>query len=122
MVRLDARSIGQLAILLRMHYSVVLMAKTEVYSWRVESDTKAALEREARKSSRSMGALLHEIVHKWLADGHSDANFVAQQKRLQAALDKCIGIAPSGNPKRSQQVRETVRAAIAERHARTRPH
>jgi len=59
--------------------------KSEVYSWRVSTDTKMALEAEARNAGTSLSALLDRIAKDWLLakknsrvdDGEEQARFLA---------------------------------------------
>jgi hypothetical protein len=92
-----------------------------VYSWRLTSETKAELERAARRANRSMGGLLDSIVRGWLDAMRSDGTDAADQKRLHHAASECIGVLRGGNPLRAEQARGTIRARLASRHARHRP-
>jgi hypothetical protein len=47
------------------------MSKTEVYSWRVDSDLKQRLEAEARAEKTSVGTLLDRIVNDWFGRGRT---------------------------------------------------
>jgi hypothetical protein len=40
--------------------------KTEVYSWRVSTNVKAGLEREARRRKTSVSAILDMAAQEWL--------------------------------------------------------
>jgi hypothetical protein len=91
--------------------------KTEVYSWRLSADRKAALEEEARREGTSLSALLDRVTADWLThrrNGHpnDDAEQAAIRKRAMAA----IGSIRSGDPTRSSRTSELVREIIAEKH------
>jgi hypothetical protein len=95
------------------------MAKTEVYSWRVARHRKIALEDEARRSGKSLGALLEDITGQWLlaraerSEGEAD-----RQARLRAAVARVIGTITGGNPRRAERARGLVRQRLARRRAR----
>lgn len=91
--------------------------KTEVYSWRLSADRKAALEEEARREGTSLSALLDRVTADWLAhrrNGHSndDAEQAALRKRVMAT----VGTIRSGDPTRSQRTSELVREIIYKKH------
>ncbi len=95
------------------------MAKTEVYSWRVDPQIKMALEAEARRQRRSVADVLDMIAKEWLASRKADDwQDDAEQARLHAAAAKWIGSISGGDPHRSQKVRETVRKRLRERYGR----
>jgi hypothetical protein len=91
--------------------------KTEVYSWRLAPDRKAALEEEARREGTSLSTLLDRVTAAWLAErrnGHSndDAEQAAIRKRAMAA----IGSIRSGDPTLASKAREIVRERILRKH------
>jgi hypothetical protein len=91
--------------------------KTEVYSWRLSADRKAALEDEARRDGVSLSALLDRIAADWLAqrrNGHpsDDAEQAAIRKRAMAAIGSIRG----GDPTRAERSSELVREIIARKH------
>jgi hypothetical protein len=93
--------------------------KTEVYSWRLSAERKAALEEEARREGISLSSLLDSVTANWLADrrnGHADdeAEQAAIRKRAMAA----IGSVRSGDPTRSARTSELVREIVARKHAK----
>jgi hypothetical protein len=93
--------------------------KSEVYSWRVSATLKASLESEARRQNLSLAELLEQVTRDWLErrkeQNNSDA---AEQDRLRAEAQKWIGNICGSNPRRSESVRELVRARLATKHAR----
>ena len=70
------------------------MAKTEVYSWRVDPALKRELETIARAEKTSVGALVDRACRSWLenSDVHALARETSQQRRRQA-LAEIIGSA-----------------------------
>ena len=93
--------------------------KSEVYSWRVSTDTKMALEREARKAGISVSALLDRISQEWLlAKRAADRDSTEEQARLHAAAAKVIGTISSGESGRSENVRSIVRNRLRKRYDR----
>ena len=95
------------------------MNKTEVYSWRVARHRKIALEDEARRTGKSLGALLDDITAQWLLTraehGGSEAS---RQARLRAAVAHVIGTIAGGKPRRAEQARALVRQRLTRRRAR----
>lgn len=95
--------------------------KTEVYTWRVSSTTKANLEEAARNANRSVAQLLDEIVAEHLSstEGTSESE-VETQRRLHARANRFAGCIASGGGRRSERVRELVRARLKRRRASAR--
>lgn len=95
------------------------MKKTGVYSWRVSVETRAALEREARREGASVAALLDRIAHEWLGKRRrAGGRAAAEQERLHAAAARAFGMIRGGDPRRAEEARETIRARLRRRHAR----
>ena len=95
------------------------MAKSEVYSWRVAPETKAALEHAARRERSSIGRVLERVVHEWLgARGQSGDSEETEQARLHAAAARNFGTIRGGNPHRSEQARVLIRQRLVHRGAR----
>ena len=91
--------------------------KTEVYSWRVSSDLKIGLEREARRRKLSLSAVLDLAAQDWLgriADNQGDQ----EQRRLQLAATDCFAAFESGDSTRSETVRTAVRRRLQRKRAR----
>jgi len=97
------------------------MAKSEVYSWRLSTALKSALERRARQEGRSVSGLLDRVVQDWLRNGKSDADDEAEQARLHREAAKYIGTISGGNPRRAETARETIRERLRQAHERRRP-
>ena len=91
--------------------------KTEVYSWRLSSDLKATLAREAHRRGESVSAILDQAATAWLqtASGEPDDQ---QQAALHQAASKCVGVFASGKSNGSTTVRQTVRDRLARKHGR----
>lgn len=91
--------------------------KTEVYSWRLSADRKAALEEEARREGTTISALLERVTADWLAhrrNGHStDA---AEQAALRKRVMKTVGTIRSGDPTLASRAREVIRERILRKH------
>jgi hypothetical protein len=95
------------------------MAKSEVYSWRVARHRKIALEDQARRSGKSLGALLDDITAEWLLTRADLAESEAdRQARLREAVSKTIGTIAGGKPRRAEQARALVRQRLTRRRAR----
>ena len=95
------------------------MAKTEVYSWRVDPRIKMALEAEARAQGTTLAEVLDRIAKQWLeARKQRNGDDEAEQARLHAAAAKCFGTLSMGDPHGSEKVRETVRKRLEERYGR----
>jgi hypothetical protein len=93
--------------------------KSEVYSWRLSSTLKTALEEAARQERAPISTLLDRIVSDWLTAHRLERNpEEAEQQRLYAAAASTFGTICGSNPNRSEQVRALVRARLAKRHAR----
>jgi hypothetical protein len=95
-------------------------AKTEVYSWRMSTTTKARLEELARRQQRTVAQLLDEIVADGL-DASADAGGTDddRQRELHRRAARFAGaIAGDGSP-RSENVAALARARL-ERRRRAR--
>ena len=96
------------------------MAKAEVYSWRVDADTKAELQRAAKRSNQPLGRLLDRIVREWL-DARSNGDDAAEQKRLHQAASKYIGVLHGGPQYSAETARRIIRERLARKYGRPRP-
>ena len=94
------------------------MKKSEVYSWRLAPELKAALEQEARRERASVGGLLERIAVGWLSGRRSGTNDDEEQARLRAGAVKTFGKIAGGDPHRSTTVRAAVRRRLAARRGR----
>lgn len=93
--------------------------KSEVYTWRVSSETKAHLEEAARSTNRSVAQLLDEIVAEHLSSANGESE-IDQQRRLHSRAARLLGSIVGGVPRRSERTRELVRARLKRRRARAR--
>jgi predicted transcriptional regulator len=93
--------------------------KTEVYSWRLSPDLKAALEREARIRKAPISTILEMAVRQWLqqCSGHPEDD-EAVQRALHAAVAPYLGVLEGDDPRRSEKVSEIVRERIRRQHGR----
>jgi hypothetical protein len=93
-----------------------VVSKSEVYSWRVSPETKAALEDEARRRGVSLAELMETITQAWLESSSSrDPDDEAEQARLHAAARRVLGTIHGGDPHRSERVRATVQQRVRAR-------
>ena len=93
--------------------------KTEVYSWRLSADRKAALEEEARRERTSLSALLDRVTADWLAqrrNGHPDDD--AEQAEIRKRVMATVGTIRGGDPTRSERTSELVREIIHKKHVK----
>jgi hypothetical protein len=94
------------------------MAKTEVYSWRVDPRIKMALESEARSQGTTLAEVLDRMAKQWIERRkRQNGDDEAQQVRLHAAAAKYAGAISGGDPYASEKVREVVRKRVRERNA-----
>lgn len=91
--------------------------KTDVYSWRVTSAKKTALENRARREGASLAQLLDRITHEWL-EARNDETDPDEQRQLHAAVRKTLGVIAGKNPQRAEQSRAAIRRMLADRHGR----
>jgi hypothetical protein len=96
------------------HYTVVM--KSEVYSWRVSSATKDALEAEARREGISIAALLDRITKEWVDSRQGRSAAGNDQARLHSAVLRTIRTIAGKNPGRSEEARMLVRQRLQRRH------
>jgi hypothetical protein len=93
------------------------MAKSAVYSWRVDPELLGRLEAAARREGRSVAALLEEMALARVERDPSSED-EAEQTALQARVSASIGVLRGGDPDRAVSARQRVRARIASRRAR----
>jgi hypothetical protein len=91
--------------------------KTEIYTWRLSSETKAGLEEVARNTNRSVAQLLDEIVAEHLtAARHAGDSEIGTQRRLHAGAARLLGSLAGGPGRRSERTRQLVRARLKRRY------
>jgi hypothetical protein len=94
------------------------MAKTAVYSWRVSSATKSALENEAREQGETVAALLDRIVNEWrLLRQASTVTDRQREGRLRERALRSCGTIAGGNPYRAGRARMELRRRFRSRRA-----
>jgi nucleotidyltransferase/DNA polymerase involved in DNA repair len=94
------------------------MARSEVYSWRVAAELKAALEDAAREEKTSVGELLGRMARQWLRDRASGAGeSESVQQRIRASSERFVGSLAGGNPRRAESARREIRERLAKRRA-----
>lgn len=92
--------------------------KTEVYSWRVSTDLKTGLEREAHRRKQSLAAVLDLAARDWLSSNAADKGGDEEQRRLHNTASKYFGAFAGENSDRSANVRELVRQRLQRRRDR----
>lgn len=91
------------------------MRRSEVYSWRVATEVKAALEEEARRDGEIVGTLLERIALEWLGARRRETDADDAQARLHALAPETFGTIAGGDPDRSATVRTAIRRRLATR-------
>ena len=89
--------------------------KTEVYSWRVSTDLKTGLEREANRRKTSLAAVLDAAARELLNRSGIDDEGGEEQARLQEAARKCFGAFAGNDAGRSVNARQEVRRRLLRR-------
>jgi hypothetical protein len=92
--------------------------KTEVYSWRVSSELKQELEREARLRKASVASILDTAAREWLRKSRASITDDEEQKRLHAAIAPLIGSISRDIPYSPEILRETIRRRVNKRYGR----
>ena len=92
--------------------------KTEVYTWRVSSELKSDLEREARSRKTSLSAVLSLAVRDWLKKSVADVEDDERQRSLHAAAADSLGTLAGNNSRRAESARHAVKERLRRRHAR----
>ena len=92
--------------------------KTEVYSWRVSTDLKTALEREARRLKVSLAAVLDRAASEWLNSNGPQTGSDEAQQRLHREASKYLGAFAGGDQRRSEHARREIRGRLRQRHER----
>jgi hypothetical protein len=91
--------------------------KTEVYSWRVATELKTGLEREARRRKTSVSAVLDQAAREWLRKS-SAKDEDREQSNLHKTAAKCFGAIASGDPHRSENARKAVQDHLRKQYDR----
>jgi hypothetical protein len=90
--------------------------KSEVYSWRVSTELKTGLEREAHRRKMSVSAVLDLAARDWLKKGGAETEGAEEQLRIRMAASQCFGALAGGNAHRSENVRQSVRQRLRRRN------
>ena len=93
------------------------MPNNEIYSWRLDTALKEALERAARADNTSVANLLRTIVTDWLASNPAPGEDAESQLRMRNQVLHCAGTIHGGDPNRAEQASSRVRAALEARRA-----
>jgi hypothetical protein len=91
---------------------------SEVYSWRVSTELKSDLEREAALRKTSVSAVLTLAVREWLKKSAMSVEEDAQQQALHEAASKCLGAIAGRDPQRAENASRIVRERLRRRRAR----
>lgn len=95
------------------------MPKSEVYSWRLSPELRAALDLEAKRQGVSLATLLDRMADEWLrARRASSGTDVADQARRHAAAASAVGTIAGGDPRRAERARLAVRERLVRQHDR----
>ena len=94
------------------------MNKDEVYSWRLSSDLKYALEDAAKTQRTSIATLLDRVMTGWLRENVPSNGDAEIQRELHTAGMTCAGAIRGGDPHRGEQARDRVRRALQHKRAR----
>lgn len=94
------------------------MAKTEVYSWRLDRNVKMGLEEQARRKGMTLAEFLDRTALHLIEEGRRKHDDDAEQERLHAGAAKCFGTLSGGGPNDSENVRALVRKNLKEKYGR----
>ena len=92
--------------------------KTHVYSWRLSSELKSDLERQARLRKVPISTILDMAVREWLKKSALAVSGDEEQRRLHAAAEKYIGALQGPTKYGAATVRETIRKKLRKRYGR----
>jgi ribbon-helix-helix CopG family protein len=94
------------------------MNKTDVYSWRVSSELKGALQAAARREGASVSELLERLVGEFLSERRARRGVTDEEQReLHAAVSRSIGSIHGGDSSRSERAGLAVRDRLKRRRA-----
>jgi len=94
-----------------------MAGKSQVYSWRLSLDLKRSLEAEARRRNLGLAELLEGVTRGWLA---REATHDGAETTLAGARRWFGAISSGEGSRRSERVRELVRARLKAKHGRVR--
>jgi len=79
------------------------MPKAPIRSWRIDPKLKRVLEAEARRERITLVELLDRMLRQELREHRLRlANDEGEQKRIRAAVAKCVGSISDGDPRLSE--------------------
>ena len=98
------------------------MSKSEVYSWRVDSNLKTALEDIARTEGTSVSRLLDKIVEAWL--DRKQAESMEEQELQNSVREEAMqyvgSVSLDGDSHTADRVRVRMRSRLKSKRAATR--
>ncbi len=95
--------------------------KTEVYSWRLSTERKIALEAEARREGKSVSQLLDEMSSEWLQERRATRNDEeVEQEAIRRRALALAGTIRGGDPTRSERASELAKESIRQKHEKER--
>ncbi len=89
-----------------------------MYSWRLSTDLKSDLERQARLRKTSLSAVLELAARDWLKKSSDSTEGDEEQRRLHEAAANCLGAFDGRNSRRAENARQAIRARLRKRHGR----
>jgi len=92
--------------------------RTHVYSWRLSSELKSDLERQARLRKVPISTILDMAVREWLKKSATEVSGDEEQRKLHAAAEKYIGALQGPAKYGATTVRETIRKRLRQRYGR----
>jgi hypothetical protein len=90
--------------------------KAELFSLRLSSELKLALEREARVRNVSISSVLDMAAREWLKNKSPHGADAEAQRTLHEAVENYIGAFSGHESRRSERVREIVRKRLRRRN------
>lgn len=89
------------------------MAKTEVYSWRVDPALKRELEAAARADETTVAAVIEKACRAWLRRAEATSQDEKEQRRLRKLV---AAVAGTVDGPCSSATNENIRRAFAAKH------
>ncbi len=94
------------------------MGKNEVYSWRITSARKTALDSEARREGTTVAGLLDRLTQEWIESRRGAAIGDAEQTRLHARVRQTVGTISGSDPRRAERAGTAIRNRVRRQHGR----
>jgi hypothetical protein len=89
--------------------------KTEIYRWRLSSELKADLERQAHLRRVPVSSILNGAVRHWLRKNKSNFRNEAAQRRLHASAALCFGAFAGSDSRRAEKAGANVRWILSQK-------